>query len=193
MKHLSTDERLWLVEAAAHPPHPHLDACEVCRRDVEALRAALGAARELPVAEPSPLFWDHFSARVAERTRGAEIEPPARWWGGWRVLVPAAAVAGVFAAALAVHVVHPPPTAVSRHVLPATAGASEQAAPEGNDEAWEAVTSLADDVGFDAMSDSGLAPSPGAVDGAVWRLSDQERVELGRLLRVELGRAPSGS
>jgi hypothetical protein len=67
MTHLSPDERLALIESAGAPEHPHLSACARCRAEVEEGRAALGDARLSEVPEPSPLFWEHLSARVSER------------------------------------------------------------------------------------------------------------------------------
>ncbi len=193
MKHLSPDERLRLVEAPTAVPHPHLDRCDVCRREVEGLRAVLEETRSTPVPEPSPLFWDHFAARVAERVRREDVAPRAPGWSVWRLLVPVGVGAAALVAALAVFTLRPLPGAGP--VRPA-ASASSLGAPsgaEGDDEIWAAVTSLADDVGFEGVSESGVAPSSGAIDGAVWRLSDRERAEFGRLLRAELDRAPAGS
>jgi hypothetical protein len=96
MKHLTPPE---LIEAAEHSAPParmtHVEACRACATAVAELRAALGDARlAADVPEPSPLFWDHFSARVKDATSGEPVPHP-RWWAGvWR---PVFAVAGLAA------------------------------------------------------------------------------------------------
>ena len=57
----------------------HLDRCPACRAAVSELSALLTALKSETVPEPSPLFWDHFSARVREAT--AQVTPPER--RGW--------------------------------------------------------------------------------------------------------------
>ena len=73
IKHLSRTEFVDLIESAAALPverAQHVEACAQCRAEAEMLRAvaSLAVADEAP--GPSPLFWDHFSARVAEQLRG---------------------------------------------------------------------------------------------------------------------------
>jgi hypothetical protein len=50
-------------------------------------------AVDADVPEPSPLFWDHLSARIGERI---DAESDRSWWQAWirpRVLVPLSAAA----------------------------------------------------------------------------------------------------
>lgn len=63
----------------------HLASCPRCQRELEALDATMREVSAIEMPEPSPLFWDHFSARVRERIT-AEPAPLAtaprawRWW-----------------------------------------------------------------------------------------------------------------
>src|SRR6187402_1816166 len=71
----------------------HLVSCEACRAQVAGLRSTLTEidAGQCDVPEPSPLFWDHLSARV--RAAVAEPAPAAPWWQiQWQPAVMAMAV-----------------------------------------------------------------------------------------------------
>ena len=72
----------------APTPATHLDGCDACRaRARPTARRRCGACVGVDVPEPSPLFWDHFSARVrqavaaraAPRALAARCAPSARW------------------------------------------------------------------------------------------------------------------
>src|SRR5215471_4709679 len=109
MAHLKPARLVDLAEGVeAEQSVPHLAECDTCRRALAELRATM-AAIETPrgpgsdvVPEPSPLFWDHLSARVhdavAEEGRPARV----RWLDRWlrpRVIAP------VLAGALALVIV----------------------------------------------------------------------------------------
>ncbi|MCC7177846.1 MAG: hypothetical protein IT177_05580 [Acidobacteria bacterium] len=65
MKHLTPDELIDAAEGTLDVERQHhVDTCEACRGEAEALRALLREATGMRLPEPSPLFWDHFSARV---------------------------------------------------------------------------------------------------------------------------------
>ena len=186
MKHLSPDERLALIEAAGAPEHPHLLVCARCRAEVEEGRAAFGEARLSDVPEPSPLFWEHLSVRVAERV-AAEPESPRRLGAGWRLLVPAAVV--VMAVILIVWVDR---GALRQRVAPEPAPAvvvETTASAVGDDESWSMLGELAGEMDVDTLGDSlGTSGASGA-EKAVYQLSAQERASLAELLRAELGTA----
>jgi hypothetical protein len=197
MTHLSRDECVRLAEAPGDAGHPHLAECERCRAEVRALRTILARVRAADVPEPSPLFWDHFSARVAERVRAEGTGERGAWrgWRRWRVAVPIAvgAAAVVLAFVVGGHGANRPavaPAALLQAPV-ATATASDAGAVE--DEQWQMLSHLAGDFDLETVSDSIGAPGRSGADAAVWDLSDRERAELGRLLREELQTAPSGS
>src|SRR5262245_36949809 len=83
MAHLSRVEFVDLIDASPALPAEraqHVETCQQCREHAEMLRAmrSLAAADETP--EPSPLFWDHFSARVTEQLRREPVPTPSRRW-----------------------------------------------------------------------------------------------------------------
>ena len=184
MTHLSPDERLALIESAGAPGHPHLSACARCRADVEEGRAALGDARLSEVPEPSPLFWEHLSARVSERM-AAEPPSPRRFWTAWRVLVPA--TVGVIAVILTVWVdrgAFRGPAAPA----PAPGAAAEMTAGAlGDDESWSMLGQLAGEFDVDTLSDSLGTSEAAGTEYGVYDLDAQERASLADLLRAEMG------
>src|SRR6185436_8662720 len=68
---------------------------------LDELRAMLAAARDVDVPEPSPLFWDHLSARVSEAVAAEESDArlkPSRYLGISRDVAWGALAAGVLIA-----------------------------------------------------------------------------------------------
>jgi hypothetical protein len=189
MTHLSSTEFVDLAEGVrADASAPHLLECDRCRRELADLREMMAAAGSPAVPEPSPLFWDHLSARVQEAVRQEEsvaAERPARaalfnsWW--------IRGAAGVAVTALVVAV------AVTRgsHLGPPSALPPDV----------PAVITPADDTSLDLVADFGgtldwddlreqmaVSTHPGVLDGGVGALDAGERQELERLLREELAR-----
>src|ERR1700751_2973511 len=103
--HLTPEEMIDVAECLrAETDMPHLASCDRCRRQVGDLKSALSAAARADVPEPSPLFWDHFSARVAEAVAGRQ-EPRSfallrRWT--WARVTSALAAAAVVLVGIAV-------------------------------------------------------------------------------------------
>lgn len=190
MSHLTPEE---LVDAADGmlPPgrHAHLASCEACRRDVELLAGLLREAAEVPVPEPSPLFWTHFSARVREAV--ALESAPARGWSAWLrwpALVPLAGLALVLLAlvgTLAQTGVRPDTPAAN---VPDTWTAAD--VPLGRDN-WELVAEALGPLDWDTAGAAGLAVTPGDVDAVLLDLDEDVQRELSRLLLRELARSKS--
>src|SRR5262245_575097 len=80
----------------------HVDDCGECRRKLAELRDALDLAAAVDVPEPSPLFWDHLSARVRSGIMDEDVQPGGdrAWVNGWPFKL-AAAAAVVIAIAIA--------------------------------------------------------------------------------------------
>jgi hypothetical protein len=211
-----------LREAVEEPLSPesaaHLTACPRCRGEVEALRRTLEELRAVDVPEPSPLFWDHLSARVREAI--AQEPPrdagPGMWarlrspqGRGW--LRPALAVVTVLIVAVAVdRSVRrapgglPAPTSAS-----ATRTAAEAISTPGLDlaagEDWQFIVDVAADAADTAAADADAADHPdaladgdgafetrtGAFDLAVSELSAEEQRELVKLLNEALAAGAS--
>jgi hypothetical protein len=197
MRHLNEEDLIDLAEGARPEGSvPHLASCESCRRQLADLRAVMSAAADVEVPEPSPLFWQHLSARVHEAVSNEERGSASAWrppWLGWRVVVPAVAVAAVaLAAAITLRTEVPRPFVAPHGLKPHSAAVAET--PPGADD----VVSLADDASlsliaelargldWDAAVEAGLATQAGAVDRVVLELTANERLELQRILKAEL-------
>src|SRR5471032_1248770 len=84
MSHLSPDQFVDLAEGTKPEASlPHLASCEPCRRQLADMRAMMSEAAAADPLEPSPLFWDHLSARVREAV-DEERARPQSWRGSWR-------------------------------------------------------------------------------------------------------------
>ena len=67
MTHLSESEFVDLAADALDPRRAaHVETCAPCREQRDALRAMLRDVSAVVVPEPSPLFWEHMSARVRD-------------------------------------------------------------------------------------------------------------------------------
>lgn len=173
---------------------PHLQSCAFCARRISELRGAIEAAAEVSVPEPSPLFWNHLSERV--RTAVAEElraeRPGFLSHGWWRFAAAAAVVAAV------VLMVGP---SLRRVPAPGTTDSSSEPSAEllradavpafDEDPALTLLADLSAGMDWEAAAEAGLVPTEGAVDGVVLALSDEERIELHRLLQEAL--AASGA
>jgi hypothetical protein len=196
MRHLTLEQLVDLVDdARIEPSMPHLQSCEACRAKLAEMRATLSAASEVEVPEPSPLFWDHLSARVqaaveAERAGGTSMFGR---WASWRAVpwrVGPLWVGGLAVVVVAVVImtggrVSKPPApsggiavvAESQAELPALA----------DDVSLSLVADLVTDLDWDSAVEAGLTTHIGVDDDVVTGLSDGERRELHALLRMELG------
>lgn len=174
----------------------HLAVCEHCRAKVAELRAAIHLAGDAPVPEPSPLFWEHFSARVSEAVaneRAAEGETTtagwlARFWN-WQGAAAALAVAVVV---LAVTIGRRPPDA-PKAVEPPEASAiaasfSDLTPSLDDDPSLSFIADLAGDLDWDDAVEAGLTSGAGSVDRVVLDMSDDERRELQRVLQEAMRR-----
>ena len=156
----------------------HLDQCATCRNAVAQLSALIAEAKSHPLAEPSPLFWDHFSARVRDAT-STERAPSRRIWhvGRPMVVFSAAAVVLVLLGWSALSwrdrsVAVPPPAANMVET-----GADEEIA-------WQAVSEMAAAMTADDVRRATAAPVRATV---LSELSDVERAAFVELLKQEIG------
>lgn len=196
--HLSRDILLAVAETghADALAARHLEGCDDCRAEVASLAAALGDLHGADVPEPSPLFWDHFSARVAGAVR--DLPPPrAAWWrhaAGWGWTLGGATTAalllvlafGPWSAS------RPPgPTQAPAVALAGADGAAgeDAASPAADGEDWTLLADAFGDVDYDDVRALGASVAPGTTEQAVEDLDASERQELGRLLQEEIARA----
>ena len=184
MTHLTPSEIVDALDGTLAPARQaHARECDVCRSDVDALGRLLAETRSADVPEPSPLFWERFSARV-QAAIAEPAERPRRSWFDWPVLAPIASLAVVLLI-LGAAISRAPVTAVpDNRAATATAG-------EFDDATIEAVWALVSDlIGADSDEpDGGLAVAPGSAERAAVQLSSDEQQELIRLIQEELGKS----
>jgi hypothetical protein len=186
----------------------HLGSCEACAGKVAALRAVLRNTEAVTVPEPSPLFWEHFGARVSGAIDSASAPERSGWaWRSHRHWLAAAALVvvtalGFYAVQSEAPAVYPDTTPVIAPPGPAIPGSSETGGAEStgasvdpveDDSAWAVMRSLAVDLHYDDARDAGVLPQPGSIETAATELSTIERAELVRLLQDELKRNRSSS
>jgi hypothetical protein len=170
---------------------PHLASCAECRRQLIDLRAMMATAADVEVPDPSPLFWDHLSARVNDAVAEEPVSPGWNWW--LRAALPfalatAAAVAIALVATtrlIAPHVEAPPTDAF---VAVAPPPARDTLAPDVADPSLAFVAELTQDIGWDEVREAGLAPR-GSAEHAVTHLSEDELRQLRDLLKEEMAKS----
>lgn len=192
MRHLSSSDLVDIAEGTlVAEARPHFARCAACRRRASELRSTLRLATEVEVPEPSPLFWDRLSARV--RAAVAD-EVPTRdpGWLSWRL---AAAVASVALVVLAVGFTLTTPLWQRAREGPAENGRVDTGSSAvewtdlADDPSLAFVAELADNLEWDAVTEAGLGLGAGALDHALGDLTQDESVELRRLLVDALAKA----
>jgi hypothetical protein len=197
MRHFHPDELVDLADGTrSEAGEPHLLTCPVCRRQLADARAMISAVAAVTVPEPSPLFWDHLSARVHQAVV-AEGAPHRVSWlqvQSWsRFVVPVSV--GVFAAlvlavALTTRLGRVPRDSAAPPEIVAAGEVARSVEPVAlaDDPSLELVADLTEDMDWNTAREAGFAPRRGALDRAVSHLDDVERRELQRLLKEELAR-----
>jgi hypothetical protein len=198
MKHLSRTEFVDLLDS--FPPLPeervrHAETCAECRAQLDALRDTATAAREDADAEPSPLFWDHFAARVAAAVRDESV--PARTAPWLRAPILTSATVASIVMLLVVGAVwrttlHAPspaqPIAPADRAPDIALSAPPRPDNADDDEAWAIVRAAAIDLNWDEVHAAGISAHPDDVENVALELTADERVELARLLDKDLKR-----
>lgn len=194
MNHLSDSEFVDLVEGQLAPERAgHAEQCAECRGRADRFRALLGAMRTDAVPEPSPLFWDHFSARVATAI-DAEGRPASQWalWcRSARVQWAVAAVALVLAAGVTWRTLMPA-SSVTVPPAPQFTGVGGPADADADDildqDAWHAIVLATDAFELDDTEALDIRVRPGSAERMAEELTAEERSELARLIEDELKR-----
>ena len=126
-------------------------------RRASAIRETLSRAADAEIPEPSPLFWEHFSARVQRGGRDAESMAPSGWFGWAQSATVKWAMSGALLTLLLVAVVwraSAPRSGVARlrdlsRPPPAPVPQTPTHFDPDLDEAWALVRTVADDVARD--------------------------------------------
>jgi hypothetical protein len=195
MSHLTPVELVDAAEGALEIRRlQHLQTCASCRRELDALAGKMRDAGEGPVPEPSPLFWEHFSARVREAVAVEAAAAQASWWPrSWRLntVAPFAALAGLVLVIVA---------SINWGGAPvpgaglATEGPNVDLAgvdSPSEETEWHALAEMVGPLDWDVAGEAGLTLLPGDADLAMLDLSDDERRELSLLVTSELSRLKS--
>ena len=194
MSHLALDELLDLADGTQVPSETarlHLASCAACRDRLADAAQTLSAivdpiGRDVP--EPSPLFWEHLSARVHEAVaiEAAAPGPSGRAgrWLSWRFVVPAAACL-VAVMALTMTLRTPATPSQSADATSTSATADNPDGTVDDTAAWSMIADLAAELDWDSAVDAGLTPL-GGVDRALFDLTTDERRELQRLINEDL-------
>jgi hypothetical protein len=180
MSHLTPDQLVDVLdETASVDVRRHLDACSSCRARLDELTIALKSTQGLHVPEPSPLFWEHFSARVRSAVE-AEGSPEQGWrrWLRLPVLAPLAGLALVIAALIMTLPNAVRPLAIDVAEMPGDLPL--------NDDGWTLVADVVGELDWDTAMAAGLRVEPGAVDRAIMDLNADEQRELTAILHAEL-------
>jgi hypothetical protein len=186
-KHLSPEEFVDALDGTQPASATHLAECAECREELSRLQVTLGEARDLEAEEPSPLFWDHFSARVKQAT-AAESVGTSWSWGrfAWKPAVALVAAAGALAIGVFMRPALEPGAPLARGVQPATELASAVVPAFEDDGSWSLVTALASELDWNELSQA-AAPSEGTADAMIEELTSEQRETLARLLQKEIG------
>jgi len=188
--HLTPEEFVDAAEGTrSESSLPHLADCDRCRRELADLRRTMTVAVDADVPEPSPLFWEHLSARIGERIDAGSDRP---WWQAWirpRLLVP------LSAAAVLVLIVTLAPGLRSARVA-APAGPVPTAAVESSNDSADLaadplltlVSDLSASMDLDSVSAAGFA-DPDSAEHAVTHMNTDELTALKQLLQAEMTRS----
>jgi hypothetical protein len=194
MLHLSPEELVSLVERGSDAVLPaHLAQCEHCRTQLADLRQALDATSSLEVPEPSPLFWDHLSARVRVAI-ASEPEPTRRTFLTiWSLRAASAAAAGAIIIALAAVLTTRQTPARPPALIPAVETPAAALPGQAADPTLRLVSDLGGTLDWDEVREQLVTSAhAGGLDVAVGELNPDERKELERLLKEELARPAGG-
>lgn len=157
----------------------HLRECETCARELAAIREIARESKSLDAAEPSPLFWEHFTARVR---RATEAEPERRWWNvGWRPLGALATAVGAIALVLILK-----PAAPTDAPADELAQARPLTEPFEDDGTWSLLVGLASELEAGDVRQA-TAPAAGTADLMIEELTGEQREALALLLQKGIG------
>lgn len=202
MTHLSPSEFVEFAEGTLDARRTaHVHSCTECRTAATTLQDVMRRAAddvEGGVPEPSPLFWDHLSARVRHAVANEQVGGSMWWLAPLRPFAPVAAALVILVLVSGTMVMRhtEPPAPVE--VAAVGSGTAVHAEPgmdvdatldPANREVWEVLTAAAADLELEDAHAVGLSVQPSAIDRAVQRLNADELNELGRLLQSELKRS----
>ena len=199
MTHFTKDEFIDALDGELpNAGSAHLAACAACRDELAHLRRAFARTKDVEIPEPSPLFWEHFSANVRQAIREPAPRSISLGWlrrpaGVWTV---AAALTTIVLAVVVTQRIPlssalGPKAAIEPPAASHADGARHQPAlveDIDTDEGWSLVRSVADEIPWDQTHAAGLSTTPDSVAQMAAEMSPRERRELALLVEDELRR-----
>ena len=197
MRHLTPEQLVDLADGViADASTPHLASCGACRRQLADLRAMMSVVADIEVPEPSPLFWDHLSARVRDGVglereaaaftlagRSRTVGTTVMSWFGWHPAAVGAFAVLVLAVGLIVGVDRTAPVSAPERAVALAGDLSDELASVDNDPALSLVADLAAELDWEAARETGLITHAGADEDALKQLTAAERQTLHGLLQ----------
>jgi hypothetical protein len=193
MTHLTESEIVDLLDGQLAPERlRHAEDCTSCGAQADALAAIVRAARGADVPEPSPLFWEHLSARITTAVGAGPA--PSRWrtilgLDTWRVGFATMALVLVAGLTWQMLLKVEDPSLPGPVTQPAAAEAAADADIDGFIDAWDAILAAAADLDWEDAQSIGIASRPGSAERMVSDLTAEERTELVRLIEEEMKRS----
>ncbi len=185
-RHLTPGELGDTLAAGSAPERvrAHLSKCGDCAAQLASLARLVDELAAEDVPEPSPLYWEHASARIKARVTAEAVPRASRvtQWTWFTGLVGAAAVATIV-------IITRPPDAIPPVGLADPSAVAVVAAGEVDDASWPLVESAAGALDVDEAIRAGLVATGDTADRAVLQLSADERAELAAMLEAELARS----
>lgn len=192
MTHLTEAEIVDLLDGQLAPERlRHAERCTTCGAQADALVSIVLTARGGDVPEPSPLFWEHLSARI---TTAVSAEPaPSRWrrilgLDTWRVGFATMALVLVAGLTWQMLLKVEDPSLPGSVTPPSATEAAADADIDGFVDAWDAIEAAAADLDWEDAQSIGIASRPGSAE-IVSDLTAEERTELVRLIEEEMKRS----
>jgi hypothetical protein len=191
MTHLTPQELISALDGALdRERQAHADTCDACRRelrDLDAIMTKVADASNVP--EPSPLFWDHFTARVREAVSEEAVPTAQSWWrAAWAPLVVVMAVVICAATVVAVKVRQRTPAAAPAAVITVADAPDDDLSGTSDEGSATAMAAAMGDLSWDQAREANLVPTRYTVDSAVASLTDAQRRELIRLVQEAIRR-----
>jgi hypothetical protein len=180
--HLRPEEFVEALDGALAPDsQTHLATCDECRQELVQLQSLVGDVRGVDAPEPSPLFWDHFSARVKQATVAVPMPVAAAWWREWWRPLGAVATGAV---ALALMFALRPAAPVESSMTGAEALPVVEAI--ADDGSWGLVVGLASELQWADVHEV-AEPASGTADAMIDEMTAAQREAFVRLLQKEMG------
>jgi hypothetical protein len=183
--HLSAQEFVDALEGTLPDARQaHLTACDTCARQVAELTGVTRQAEHaLDVPPPSPLFWEHFSARVRTATDAETIRRESWWERAWRPVIAASAAAAVILIVmLTTRTGVPAPPSDPMSASASVPAPNEQVL---DDASMDFMVQIAATVSNDDLQ--AARPGRAATAAAIDELTPDQQAEFIRLIKAEIG------